>query len=83
MTEASIQKGSALESARSKLERSVARLEAAIDARAGDLSASVSAETAASLETLRSENAALRDVAMTIGRRLDKTIGRLRGALGE
>ncbi len=71
---------SRLERARQHLDQAVARLEGALEARAGHKGNGSSAE-AGELEALRSENAALRQRADMVSQRLDAVIGRLHGIL--
>jgi len=66
-----------LEEARKRLEQAVTRLEAAVQA-SGRKQTTGTTETSEALEEARRESAALRDVAATVGDRLDAAIERLK-----
>lgn len=66
-----------LEEARRRLEQAVTRLEAAVEA-SGQNQTPATAETNEALEEARRESAALREVAESVGSRLDAAIERLK-----
>ena len=72
---------SPLERAHERLERAVARLEKAVQSRPRP--GSGNGELAHELETVRSQNAALKEINATVSGRLDATISRLRHILEE
>ncbi len=70
-----MQKATPVERARKQLDEAVARLEAAVEARADENG------LAADLAAMRNRNAALKDVTDTVSARLDGAINRLRAVL--
>lgn len=75
MAESGSAKPKRVEEASQRLRRAVARLEAAVEARA----ARGGNGSARAIEALRTENAALKETTDVVSRRLDGLIGRLRG----
>lgn len=79
---------SQLEEATERFEKALARLETAAKnyaARAGDakMHEKLNEGLTEALQATQAEYATLREVSHTVSKRLDETIGRLRGVLGE
>jgi hypothetical protein len=70
--------GDSLKRAHERLDNAITRLEASLAKRADDTDDGAVAEE---LAAVKAENAALKDLARTVGRRLDATMGRLRSVL--
>lgn len=77
MTNTSVQKPSRLERARERLDKAVARVEAALETRARNGGDGVSKE----LEAVRAKNAALKESYRAVSERLEGTIDRLKTIL--
>ncbi len=79
---------SQLQQATQRFEKALARLEVAAKsyaARAGDakMHEKLNEGLTEALQATQAEYAALREVSRTVSKRLDETIGRLRGVLGD